>query len=103
MEAMNCVFIDRTNRRSAMCSIFEMISTLQIGHSMIIFLEGTRSKKNGVQELKSGFTKIAKGADVPIIPIAFVGTSYIMENNQYKIKTAHVDIHVLEAIYHVNK
>lgn len=98
MEAMNCVFIDRTDRRSAMRSITDMISTLQAGHSMIIFPEGTRSKKNGVQEFKSGFTRIAKGADVPIIPIAIVGTSDIMENNKNKIKAAHVEIHVLEAI-----
>ena len=98
MEAMNCVFIDRTDRRSAMRSITDMISTLQAGHSMIIFPEGTRSKRNGVQEFKSGFTRIAKGAEVPIIPIAIVGTSDIMENNKNKIKAAHVEIHVLEAI-----
>lgn len=98
MEAMNCVFIDRTDRRSAMSSITDMISTLQAGHSMIIFPEGTRSKKNGVQEFKSGFTRIAKGAGVPIIPIAIVGTSDIMENNKNKIKAAHIEIHVLEAI-----
>lgn len=98
MEAMNCVFIDRTDRRSAMRSITDMITTLQAGHSMIIFPEGTRSKKNGVQEFKSGFTRIAKAAEVPIIPIAIVGTSDIMENNNNKIKAAHVEIHVLEAI-----
>ncbi len=105
MEAMNCVFIDRTDRRSAMRSITDMISTLQAGHSMIIFPEGTRSKKNGVQEFKSGFTRIAKGAEVPIIPIAIVGTSDIMENNKNKIKAAHVEIHVLEAIpvEHINE
>ncbi|MGB2991612.1 MAG: lysophospholipid acyltransferase family protein, partial [Paenisporosarcina sp.] len=44
MVAMNCVFIDRTNRRSSMRSITDMVSTLKAGHSMIIFPEGTRSK-----------------------------------------------------------
>ena len=99
MMAMNCVFIDRTDKTSAMRSITDMISTLQAGHSMIIFPEGTRSKKNGVQEFKSGFTRIAIGAEVPIVPITIVGTSDIMENNQNnKIKAAQVDIHVLKAI-----
>jgi len=39
MVAMNCVFIDRTNRRSSMQSITDMVSTLKAGHSMIIFPE----------------------------------------------------------------
>lgn len=98
MEVMNCVFIDRTNRRSSMRSITDMVSTLQAGHSMIIFPEGTRSKGNGVQEFKSGFVRIAKEAQVKIVPIAIAGTSDIMENNQNKIKPAHVLITVLPPI-----
>lgn len=98
MEAMNCVFIDRTNRRSSMRSITDMVSTLKSGHSMIIFPEGTRSKGTEVQEFKSGFVRIAKEAKVPIVPIAIVGTSDIMENNQNKIKPAHVFITVLPPI-----
>lgn len=98
MVAMNCVFIDRTNRRSSMRSITDMVSTLKAGHSMIIFPEGTRSKGNEVQEFKSGFVRIAKEAKITIVPIAIAGTSDIMENNQNKIKPAHVFITVLPTI-----
>ena len=98
MEAMNCVFVDRTNRRSSMRSITDMVSTLKAGHSMIIFPEGTRSKGTEVQEFKSGCVRIAKEAKIPIVPIAIAGTSDIMENNQNKIKPAHVFITVLPAI-----
>ncbi len=98
MEAMNCVFIDRTNRRSSMRSIQDMIVTLQNGHSMIIFPEGTRSKGNTVQPFKSGFARIAKEAHVQIVPIAIAGTADIMENNQNKIKPAHVEISILSPI-----
>ncbi|MGB2992586.1 MAG: lysophospholipid acyltransferase family protein, partial [Paenisporosarcina sp.] len=95
---MNCVFIDRTNRRSSMRSITDMVSTLKAGHSMIIFPEGTRSKGTEVQEFKSGFVRIAKEAKIPIVPIAIAGTSDILENNQNKIKPAHVFITVLPTI-----
>jgi 1-acyl-sn-glycerol-3-phosphate acyltransferase len=98
MVAMNCVFIDRTNRKSSMRSITDMVSTLKAGHSMIIFPEGTRSKGNEVQEFKSGFVRIAKEAKITIVPIAIAGTSDIMENNQNKIKPAHVFITVLPTI-----
>jgi len=98
MEAMNCVFIDRTNRRSAMQSITDMVKTLKNGHSMIIFPEGTRSKGKPVQEFKSGFSRIAKEANVTIVPIAITGTSKIMEMNNNRIKPAHVNIRILEPI-----
>lgn len=98
MDAMNCVFIDRTDRRSAMRSIPDMIEKLTNGHSMIIFPEGTRSKGTGVKEFKSGFARIAKDAHVQIVPIAISGTSKIMEKNNNKIKPAHVEIRILKPI-----
>ncbi len=98
MIAMNCVFIDRSNRRSAMRSITDMVSTIKNGHSMIIFPEGTRNKGNDLLEFKSGFVRIAKDSHVPIVPIAIVGTADIMENNRNKIKPAHVEICVLAPI-----
>ena len=75
-----------------------MVSTLKAGHSMIIFPEGTRSKGTEVQEFKSGFVRIAKETKIPIVPIAIAGTSDILENNQNKIKSAHVFITVLPTI-----
>lgn len=98
MIAMNCVFIDRTDRKSAMQSITDMVSTLKDGHSMIIFPEGRRSKGNEVQDFKSGFARIAKDSHVPIVPIAIVGTADIMEKNRNKIKAAHVEMSVMAPI-----
>lgn len=98
MIAMNCVFIDRSNRRSSLRSITEMVLTIKEGHSMIIFPEGTRNKGNDIQEFKSGFVRIAKESHVPIVPIAIVGTSDIMEKNGNKIKPAHVEICTLPPI-----
>ena len=75
MVEMNCVFIDRNDRRSAMGVLDDTVEKLHAGHSMIIFPEGTRSKGAGVQPFKSGFAKIAQEAGVPIVPIAIYGTS----------------------------
>ena len=44
MEEMNCVFLDRTNRKSAYQSIKDTVTQLQNGHSILIFPEGTRNK-----------------------------------------------------------
>lgn len=95
MEEMNCVFLDRTNRKSSYRSIQDTVSQLQNGHSILIFPEGTRSKGQGIGSFKSGFMRIAKEANVPVVPIAIQGTSNIMEKNNNKIRAAHVQISIL--------
>lgn len=98
MEDMNCVFIDRTDRRSALKSITDTSQKLKDSHSILIFPEGTRSKGNGLQEFKAGFMRIATDAGVPIVPIAIKGTSDIMEKNNNKIKASNVRLQILEPI-----
>lgn len=98
MVEMNCVFLDRSNRRSAMNVLDDTVEKLREGHSILIFPEGTRSKGAGVQPFKSGFAKIAQEADVPVVPIAIYGTSDIMEKNNNKIRPSHVTIKILPAI-----
>lgn len=96
MEEMNCVFLDRSDRRSALKSISDTVEKLQQGHSILIFPEGTRSKGAGLGEFKAGFMRIAKDAGVPIVPIAISGTSEIMEKNNNKVMPGKVAVHVLE-------
>lgn len=98
MEQMNCVFLDRTDRRSALKSITDTIEKLKECHSILIFPEGTRSKGEEMGEFKSGFMRIAKDAGVPIIPIAIQGTSNIMEKNNNKVLPASVTVHLLDPI-----
>lgn len=98
MEQMNCVFLDRTDRRSALKSITETVEKLKEGHSILIFPEGTRSKGEEMGEFKSGFMRIAKDAGVPIQPIAIHGTANIMEKNNNKIMPATVSVQILDPI-----
>src|SRR5690554_6617121 len=92
MEEMNCVFLDRTDRRSSFKSIADSAEKLKAGHSILIFPEGTRSKGAGVGDFKSGFVRIAKDSGVPIVPIAIHGTSAIMEKNNNKIRPAIIKV-----------
>ncbi|WP_235318328.1 lysophospholipid acyltransferase family protein [Planococcus sp. CAU13] len=98
MEDMNCVFIDRTDRRSALKSISDTAEKLKEGHSILIFPEGTRSKGTGIGEFKAGFMRIAADAGAPIVPLAIKGTADIMEKNNNKIRPAKVSLQVLEPI-----
>lgn len=98
MEQMNCVFIDRSDRRSSMGVLNDSIEKLKQGHSLLIFPEGTRNKGLGMQSFKSGFAKIAQDAGVSIVPLVIKGTSDVMEKNNNRIKAADITLTVLPTL-----
>ncbi|CAM3500608.1 lysophospholipid acyltransferase family protein [Aeromicrobium ponti] len=94
MKVMNCVFIDRRNRQSAINSLREGAEFLRQGHSLVIFPEGTRSKGGPVAPFKVGGFRLAQDACVPIVPISIKGTADVFEKNGRLIKPARIDIRV---------
>lgn len=99
MDLLNCIYLDRTDRRSSIQMIRDGVTSLKAGHSIMIFPEGTRSRGNGMAEFKAGSFKLAKSAGVPIVPIAIKGTSELMEKyNSKKIVPGQVDVTILDAI-----
>ena len=104
MEVMNCVFMDRKDRRQSIKAIRQGIEVLKNGHSIVVFPEGTRSKGGPVQEFKAGSLRLGTDAHVPIVPVAIKGTSTIMEKNKGWIKPGTVTVTVLPALtYEQNK
>lgn len=98
MEVINCVFLDRKDRRQAIRSIREGTELLKKGHSLVIFPEGTRSKGGRMGEFKSGSFRLAKDAGVPIVPICIKGTSDVFEKNGRLIKPAHIKVTICPPI-----
>ncbi len=100
MEVMNCVFMDRKDRRQSIKAIREGIKIVKEGHSIVVFPEGTRSKGGPVGDFKAGSLRLAVDAEAPIVPIAIKGTSDLMEKNNNWIKSGKVVVSVLPAITH---
>lgn len=92
MEVMNCVFLDRKDRRQAIRTIRQATDILKKGHSMVLFPEGTRSKGGALGEFKSGGFRMAVEAKVPVVPITIKGTSDIFEKNGNLVRPATVRI-----------
>ncbi|WP_223701939.1 lysophospholipid acyltransferase family protein [Sutcliffiella deserti] len=99
MEAMNCVFIDRSDRRKAVQSIRDGIATLKKGHSLVIFPEGTRSKGESMGEFKKGGLKLATESRVPVVPISISGSYKIMEESKFGFKPSNVTITIGDPIF----
>ncbi|WP_019241879.1 MULTISPECIES: lysophospholipid acyltransferase family protein [Bacillus] len=98
MEVMNCVLMDRKDRRQSIKAIRQGISLIKEGHSIVVFPEGTRSKGGPVAEFKAGSLRLGMDAQAPIVPIAIKGTSKLMEKNKGWIKPGKVTVSILPAI-----
>ena len=99
MMELKCIFIDRSDRRSALKVIDDGIQSLQEGQSMVIFPEGTRGEGREINPFKPGSLRLATRSNVPIVPIAIDGTYQIYEKNKRKIEASDLTLAILDPIY----
>lgn len=93
MELIRCIFLDRTNAKEGLKSIFKAADYLKEGSNMFIFPEGTRGKPGEMKEFKPASLKMAQKAKVPVVPVAITGTSAMLEDNPgFSMKPSHVTI-----------
>lgn len=65
------ISIDRSDRKNALDQVVEQgIQKIKEGRHVLIFPEGTRSPYGQVGRYKKGAAKLARAANVPIVPIA---------------------------------
>lgn len=79
MEAMECLFLDRSNLKQSLTVILDGIEKLKNGTTLVIFPEGTRNKGKEMLEFKKGSLKLATKAQVPVVPITIDGTFRMLE------------------------
>lgn len=99
MRYIKCVFMDRENVRESLKAINEGAENIKNGHSMIIFPEGTRSKKHEIGEFKKGSLKMATKAKAPIVPITIDGSYKIFEENNGWLKNGTIKLIIGNPIY----
>ncbi|MGW6189790.1 lysophospholipid acyltransferase family protein [Bacillus cereus] len=98
MELMNCVFMDRSDRRQSLKAIKDGIELLKNGHSIVIFPEGTRSKGGEISEFKAGSFHLAVKSGVSILPVTLDGTYKMFEANGNRMKPAHATLTISKPI-----
>ncbi|WP_445256293.1 lysophospholipid acyltransferase family protein [Nocardioides aurantiacus] len=75
MRSMHHIAVDRADGAG---SLTEALRYLESGQVVGIFPEATISRSFEVKELKSGATRIAAEAGVPLLPVALWGTQRLM-------------------------
>jgi 1-acyl-sn-glycerol-3-phosphate acyltransferase len=74
IDRVRAIFLERDDPRSSLQSIKNGIEYLQMGFSLLIFPEGTRSRGIKMGEFKPGAFKLATKPGVPIVPVTINGT-----------------------------
>jgi len=98
MESVDCVPIDRSNRRKMMSSINAAALRIKGGTSVVIFPEGTRSADGNLQPFKKGALLIAAKAQVPVVPIAIYGSHKILSKERWTVTAGTVNVNFLPQI-----
>ncbi len=91
MKYMQCIFMDRKDRKQSIIAMEEAVQSLKNGYSQVIFPEGTRSHGGQMQEFKRGSFKLGLRAEVPIVPVTIDGTWQMMNKN-IGFEKAHVKL-----------
>lgn len=98
MKLFDCLFIDRENARQSLGVFAQAEKIIGEGRSVIIFPEGTRSRRDEAGEFKEGAFKIATKTGAPVVPVVINGSYKVMEANGVWIRPAEVKITVLPPI-----
>lgn len=80
IDRVRAVFLMREDPRSSLQSIKTGIEYLQMGFSILVFPEGTRSRGIKMGEFKPGAFKLATKPGVPIVPVTINGTYRTFED-----------------------
>lgn len=74
MHALGHVFVDRGKHDKAIEAIEAAAKTLRPGNPVVVFPEGTRTRRPVIQPFKKGAFHLAKAAEAPILPIGIIGS-----------------------------
>ena len=92
------VYIKRNDARASLRAMETAIEHLELGFSMAIFPEGTRSQGPDMAEFKKGSLRLATKPGAPIVPVTISGSYKCFE--EHKVVTgAEVNVYIHPPIY----
>lgn len=74
MHALGHVFVDRGKHDKAIEAIEAAADKLRPGSPVVVFPEGTRTRRPVIQPFKKGAFHLARAAKAPILPVGIVGS-----------------------------
>ena len=79
------IAVDEKNIRANHRSLNRGVETVQHGMPLAVFPEGGRTNDGEIKKFMSGAFYVAIKAQVPVVPVAIVGTMEVLQMNHYVI------------------
>ncbi len=101
LDILGMLKIDRSNRPRAIKTLRRAVERIHQGEYFILAAEGTRQKKPGIGEFKSGPFVMAIEAGVPVVPIVIEGIHEVLPKNTllFQIQKPHiVNVEILKPL-----
>ncbi|MGI4854072.1 MAG: lysophospholipid acyltransferase family protein [Janthinobacterium lividum] len=77
--------IDQSSMRSQVSGLMRGVATLKSGMPILIFPDGSRSSDGHVRQFMSGAAYMAIKAQVPLVPLALIGTYELLPMHTYHL------------------
>ena len=90
------LFVDRQNPDRA--GIFKRWRALVSEASLMVYAEGTRSRDGHVAKFKAGSFLLAIEAQLPVVPVAVIGTRAVMPKGRLRTEPADIRLIIHEPI-----
>lgn len=90
MRGVGLIELDRGDKSSAVASLSGTTDYLKNGGVILVFAEGHRTTTGELQAFKKGAAVMALQAQVPILPVAIVGTRQVLASGEMLPRPAHV-------------
>jgi len=93
------VGVERDDPRAAVDSLARAARILKdLGTSVVIFAEGTRSHGEGMREFRSGAAHLAIQTHAPVVPLAIMGSAEALPKDYLSLQRAQVRVVIGEPI-----
>lgn len=89
MRDIGCLFLDRDDIKQGLSIIKQGTEYMKLGHSMVVFPEGTRNQSEELLPFREGGYKMAEKSKSPLVPVAISGTDLLLESAPKKFIRGH--------------
>jgi len=86
------IMIDRSSGPEAARSLAKAAERISIGESVIVFVEGTRTRDGNLLSFKRGAFLLAIEAGVPVVPLTILGSYDIMRKGSINVRRGEITI-----------
>jgi 1-acyl-sn-glycerol-3-phosphate acyltransferase len=78
--------IDSSSPRSTVAGLLRGVAALKSGMPLVVFPEGSRSPSGALQHMASGAAFMAIRAQVPLVPMALIGSYELLPIHVYSLR-----------------